>query len=169
MYDARGHLIEPHTERNVPLGTLAVSFRQACMNRFEACGIVGNGHGTPWRMADEHEEETQTSHPTGKPSAAIRGLAWDSHGTLADSRAVVGRGGEDGRHVRASPQGEAVQRRGLRDDQGAGRVVRPSDRSAQRQEHLAPSPAEDALRRQHRKDRRGDWRPCGLRGSVVGH
>ena len=35
-----------------------VSFRQACMNLFEASGIVGCRGETSWRTADGHEKET---------------------------------------------------------------------------------------------------------------
>ena len=61
----------------LPLG-FTVSFRQACMNRFEACGIVGCQHTTLWRTADEYQQDTPPSGPPGGRSAAIRALASDA-------------------------------------------------------------------------------------------
>ena len=57
---------------------LIVSFRQACMNLFEACGIVGCQRRTLWRTADGYQEETRSSCPAGGPSAAIRAVAADA-------------------------------------------------------------------------------------------
>ena len=55
-----------------------VSFRQACMNRFEACGIVGCQLADLWRTADGYPEDTQPSGAAGRASAAVRALAWDA-------------------------------------------------------------------------------------------
>ena len=55
-----------------------VSFRQACMNLFEACGIVGCQHRTLWRMADEYQEDTGPSWAAEGSSAAIRAVAADA-------------------------------------------------------------------------------------------
>ena len=55
-----------------------VSFRQACMNRFEDCDIVGCQRGTLWRTADEYEEEWRVAGSAGEPSAAIREVAADA-------------------------------------------------------------------------------------------
>ncbi len=49
---------------------VAVSFRQACMNRFEICGIVGCRYTALWRTANENAKDTRAT--------------W-SHGTLAEA------------------------------------------------------------------------------------
>jgi hypothetical protein len=48
-----------------------VSFRQACMNRFRACGIVGRQHRTFWRTADGYQGERRASCEVGGGSAAV--------------------------------------------------------------------------------------------------
>ena len=55
-----------------------VSFRQACMNPFEGCGIVGCRDGTSWRTADGYRQDTRHSFRIGKRAAAIRVLAKDT-------------------------------------------------------------------------------------------
>ena len=56
-------------------GQLGVSFRQACMNRFEASGIVGCRRRTLWRTADEYQEDRRPSCPAEGASTAIRAVA----------------------------------------------------------------------------------------------
>ena len=58
-------------------GWFSVSFRQACMNRFEACGIVSCQHRTLWRTADEYQKDMWPACPVGGSSAAVRGVAAD--------------------------------------------------------------------------------------------
>jgi len=68
-----------HTPVRKTVGTKelaeAVSFRQACVNRFGACGIVGCELTILWRTADGHQTETRSSGPVGGRSTAIRVLA----------------------------------------------------------------------------------------------
>jgi hypothetical protein len=52
-----------------------VSFRQACMNRFEAYGIVGCELTILWRTVDEYQQDRRASGPLGGRSEAIRALA----------------------------------------------------------------------------------------------
>ena len=59
------------TVRELEVRVEIVSFRQACMNRFEAYGIVG----CHWRTADAYQKDTRASRPAGGCSAAIRALA----------------------------------------------------------------------------------------------
>ena len=40
-----------------------MSFRQACMNRFEACGIVGCELTILWRTADEYQQDSASFRP----------------------------------------------------------------------------------------------------------
>ena len=55
-----------------------VSFRQACMNRFEACGIVGCRFTILWRTADEYQKDARSSGAAGGRAAAVRALAADA-------------------------------------------------------------------------------------------
>jgi VIT1/CCC1 family predicted Fe2+/Mn2+ transporter len=80
-----------------------VSLRQACMNQFEGYGIVGCQLTLSWRTADEYQTETQISCSVGGASTAVRALAADASGTIADRRSVVDRGCENGRRLRNSP------------------------------------------------------------------
>ena len=48
---------------------LLVSFRQACVNRLEGCGIVGCQGRTLWRAADEYQKDARPSCPVGWCSA----------------------------------------------------------------------------------------------------
>ena len=57
-------------QRVGPLGLL-VSFRQVCMNRFPACGIVGCQHPVFWRTADGYQRDTRPSCRAGWHSTAI--------------------------------------------------------------------------------------------------
>ena len=60
---------------------LSVSFRQACMNLSEACGIVGCQRRTLWRAADGYQEETRCSCPAGGASAAKLAGTYGIHRT----------------------------------------------------------------------------------------
>jgi (p)ppGpp synthase/HD superfamily hydrolase len=51
--------------------TQPVSLRQACMNRFEAFGIVGCQHATTRRTAHECQPETRSSCRTGRGTTAV--------------------------------------------------------------------------------------------------
>jgi len=48
-----------------------VSFRQACMNRFSACAIVGCKLTLLWRTADEQQRDTRSSGRSGAITAAV--------------------------------------------------------------------------------------------------
>jgi hypothetical protein len=53
----------------------AVSFRQACMTRFERCGIVGCQHTIQWRTVYGYQKGARRSCAAGGRSTAVRALA----------------------------------------------------------------------------------------------
>jgi len=53
----------------------AVSFRQACMNRREAFGIVGCRREAAWRTADENRSDAESSRMAGATPPAVRAVA----------------------------------------------------------------------------------------------
>jgi hypothetical protein len=52
-------------------GMKPVSFRQACMNRDEASGIVGCRREAAWRTADENQNDSSVSRTAGETSPAF--------------------------------------------------------------------------------------------------
>lgn len=53
-----------------------VSFRQACVNLFLACGIIDRCRGiTLWRTADEYQEDMRAACAAAGGSEAIRAVA----------------------------------------------------------------------------------------------
>jgi putative transposase len=56
-------------------GRFKVSLRQACMNRFEACGIVGCRFTILWRATDEYQTDTRSARFPGGRAAAVRAVA----------------------------------------------------------------------------------------------
>jgi transposase len=100
-----------------------VSFRQACMNRFEGRGMVGCRVKKLRRTTDGYQEDERRSGGAGIAPAAIRAFARRSQATLTHSRSPVGRGGEVGRHVWASPDGQNAARGLLFSEEAGGGSV----------------------------------------------
>ena len=77
-----------------------VSFRQACMNRFEACGIVGCQLTILWRTADEIPDRHATFRPRWRAFGGDSSVGVGRRKrSLAHPRFTVGLGGEDGPHA----------------------------------------------------------------------
>ncbi len=81
-----------------------VSFWQACVNGFEACGIVGCQLTILGRTADGYQGDTWPSLASGSRATANRALASGSQSPLAHPRFAVGLGGGGGPQLRGSPR-----------------------------------------------------------------
>ena len=103
----------------------SASFRQACMNCFEACGIVGCRFTILWRTA--HEFQTGKRSALEGRAAAVRAVAKSAEGPCANPRFVVGFGGEAGPRVRDQPycQGTASRLLFAEETAWAGTGCRP--------------------------------------------
>jgi len=64
-------LLKLLTEYGCRETSLVVSFRQACMNRFEGCGIVGCRGRMMWETGDGYQQEAGASRQIGGRATAI--------------------------------------------------------------------------------------------------
>src|SRR5208337_3452138 len=91
-------------------GVSTVSFRQACMNRFEFCGIVGCRYTMLWRTANENARNTRVACFPGAGAAAVPAVAANPEATIANPRFALGCGSKGGRYLRIAPHCPSASR-----------------------------------------------------------